>query len=589
MSGFGRKQRVAWLAVTGAGAGMAFMAFAATDSSAAPLSPIAGAQPVESGAHWRVVDALPSRGESLRALAFDEELGLAVADDAGVSWWREGSWSRAQLPPVRDLAFGAAGRLWIGTEAGLFFWARDARPQRRPLRDGEGSNWIARIESLDGALVVATESGAYWSTSGSVFQPLGSGSSGQAVTSVALRRVPAPGLTEVWSFGAEGLVRTRGLETGAGLRVVDRIVWPLPRPAAEAGAVDLVLDRDQARLHLVYPDAIAVQGLEDVAPTASRWRTIRPVLPAGALIRRFFLGASGRVWLVSDRGLLVASALDGPFARAGNPAGVRECVELLDAPSLPDAARALALCRTNLRAWVVAANPPGAPFEETSTAHATSPAPATVTASEAATKPATSTNTAILLPADPPVAEIRSRALVRIGLAVERAEGLWQGLRRRALWPSLELRGGFDADQDRGHSRDQSFISGDLRNLFDRDRGEGQKYGAAVVLDWELGGIAYPDDAVDLSRELRQVTSLRDDVSDEIHQLYFERQRIRARLARGPGVLAPDEAAELVLRAAELDSGLDAWTGGWISAWRTANEDAGADPIHPRRIDRSID
>ena len=38
-------------------------------------------------------------------------------------------------------------------------------------------------------------------------------------------------------------------------------------------------------------------------------------------------------------------------------------------------------------------------------------------------------------------------------------------------------------------------------------------------LDWDLGNLAYPDDSVDLSRELRQVTSLRDDVSDEIHQL----------------------------------------------------------------------
>lgn len=187
---------------------------------------------------------------------------------------------------------------------------------------------------------------------------------------------------------------------------------------------------------------------------------------------------------------------------------------------------------------------------------------------------------------DPPVAAIRGRALERVGLAVGRAEGLWQGLRRRALLPSLELRGGYDVDQGRGHSRDQTYVSGDTRELFDRDRDEGLAYRASFVLDWELGGLAYPEDAVDLSRELRQVTSLRDDVSDEIHQLYFERQRIRARLAQ-PDALAPGESVELRLRAEELDAGLDAWTGGWISAWRASR--VPAQPIHPRRSEHAID
>jgi hypothetical protein len=52
---------------------------------------------------------------------------------------------------------------------------------------------------------------------------------------------------------------------------------------------------------------------------------------------------------------------------------------------------------------------------------------------------------------------------------------------------------------------------------------------------------------------------------------------------------SPPKAAELVLRAAELDSGLDAWAGGWISAWRAANERRGRRFESPRRIDHSID
>ena len=66
-----------------------------------------------------------------------------------------------------------------------------------------------------------------------------------------------------------------------------------------------------------------------------------------------------------------------------------------------------------------------------------------------------------------------------------------------------------------------------------------------------------------MSREAREIIELRDDVLDEITQLYFERRRVLDALARAP---APDdvEAVRLRLRAQELAAGIDAWTGGWF-------------------------
>ena len=64
------------------------------------------------------------------------------------------------------------------------------------------------------------------------------------------------------------------------------------------------------------------------------------------------------------------------------------------------------------------------------------------------------------------------------------------------------------------------------------------------------------------SREAREVIELRDDVLDEITQLYFERGRVLVELAAAQ---TPEEALRLRLRAAELAAGIDAWTGGWFS------------------------
>ena len=76
--------------------------------------------------------------------------------------------------------------------------------------------------------------------------------------------------------------------------------------------------------------------------------------------------------------------------------------------------------------------------------------------------------------------------------------------------------------------------------------------------------LAYHPESIDVSKEAREIIELRDDVLDEVTQLYFERRRALLQLASEPPA-PPDEAARLRLRADELASGLDAWTGGWWS------------------------
>jgi len=482
---------------------------------------------------------------------------LALADEQGVTLWEGPTRHRAVLPAVSDLAFDAEGVLWIASADGLHRWALPGRPAPRSLGPSDAANRIHRVVSMDSGLLLATDSGAYWSTRGRIFQPLRVTSTATAATRVALRAPePASGSTsgiasrperaQAWVWGGGRLSRVRGLVSESGLRVTDVRHFPPPRATLEREPVDLLIDPSGTRLLLVYPDLVAwrlLSSAEAVSQGGPEWQVVRPVLPPGSTIRRMGW-AAGRVWLATDHGMLESEALEGPYRRATHPAGTADCVDLTGAK----AEGVWALCRRGLLAFETGSQPL-APMSEGAVA-----APG--------------------LPADPPLAEIRRRALLRAGLMAERAEGLRRGLARRAYWPELSLRLATEIDQDDRQNRDQTFVSGDTRHLRDRTRDDARRFEAAVVLDWDLGGIAYPLESVDLSRELRQVVSLRDDVADEINQLYFERQGIRERLS-GVSLSDPAEAARLRLRAREIDAGLDAWTGGWLSRWRADRAERG--------------
>jgi hypothetical protein len=110
---------------------------------------------------------------------------------------------------------------------------------------------------------------------------------------------------------------------------------------------------------------------------------------------------------------------------------------------------------------------------------------------------------------------------------------------------------------------DQAFLSGATRDLVDQERDQERDLALGLTLSWDFGDAAFHPEEIDVSRESRAVIELRDDVLDEITQLYFERRRTLRQIA----ALDADspEAALLQQRAAELAAGLDAWTGGWFS------------------------
>jgi len=184
---------------------------------------------------------------------------------------------------------------------------------------------------------------------------------------------------------------------------------------------------------------------------------------------------------------------------------------------------------------------------------------------------------------EPSIEEVRKAALAYLDLDPEWIRGLREGVKRRGALPVVGLRLG--AERSRSHTRDydESFVSGALHHLNDWDRDRNTDYAVSLNLSWDLADLAYHPESIDVSDEARDILELRDEVLDELTQLYFDRHRTLLELAfleqeqaaAHPGFssevspsaapLRSVEAERLRLRADELAAGIDAWTGGWFS------------------------
>jgi len=179
---------------------------------------------------------------------------------------------------------------------------------------------------------------------------------------------------------------------------------------------------------------------------------------------------------------------------------------------------------------------------------------------------------------DPDIRTVHAASLRYLDLGPERMRELWAGAEKRGWLPSVSLHVGAARDRAWATTRDQTFVSGETRYLSDRDEDDALDLEASVVVSWDLADLAFDTASIDVSREHRLIVSLRDNVTDEINQLYFERRALLERLRESDPDGAEVRAHEL--RAAELAAGLDAWTGGWFSS-ASASAPASAPSLDP--------
>jgi len=474
------------------------------------------------------VDTFGGDALGVSALAYDAARARLAFGDARRVSLRGSDGTLAVVSrrgPVTALAFSADGALLAGSSHGLERIDTDGRRSPCELGPGEAGAAVAALAAGGGFVAVATARGAFVSRDGRRFTPIPDLPAGP-VDAVALE-ARAEGATLF--LVADGAVHEASLERTAASDAV---------AARRSGAFDggalrrarfVGVDADAGEVVAAAADAISVRGPGDAA-----WRTFPLALPPGAEALRA-LRALGRAWLATDRGLLVADGWQGPFTRAPSPAGVTPALALTASEDALYVGTGRGLLSGRVPAPVRSAGlSRGALIER--------------------------------LQAEPSVQAIHGAALRYLDLGPGRSLRLQRGVDHRGLLPIVSLHLARERSIARTRDYDESFVSGDLRRLNDRNRDRGRQVETGLTFSWDLGDAAYHPEAIDVSREAREVIELRDDVLDEITQLYFERRRTLVELGRLPDAPESDgERIRLRLRADELAAGLDAWTGGWFS------------------------
>lgn len=407
--------------------------------------------------------------------------------------------------PVHDLAGVGTGTL-IAAARGLYEWSYgETAPRARAIAAG------ARVRSVaagpDGTAWVATEVGLFARAPGERgFRRA------QTLPVGEVRAVRSAG-SQVWAAMRGTIWRKRaGGDFEPGLRALGPGWWELRDAVEFEGSTYLCVPRGLWRVSEGGPTAID-PGLGSLTGLAR---------------------AGNALWLAGERGLvrLVLEDLGAPESTGPLP-GLTRPITGVEGAALDVALAPRGVVAATRRGIAVLARPKAA--------------------------------LSYRAPASGPVFDLL--ALHRAVLAYqelfpERLARVERRSRRTGFLPELRTSLSLDRSRAREHEGDQAFSSGAVRNLLDTSRERERSLELEVQLSWDLGKLASPDDAIDISRERRALVELRDQVLDRVNRLYFERLRVIAKLGLER---APESRVELDLRARELAAGLDAWSGGFFS------------------------
>ena len=158
---------------------------------------------------------------------------------------------------------------------------------------------------------------------------------------------------------------------------------------------------------------------------------------------------------------------------------------------------------------------------------------------------------------EPSIKEVRDVA-IKYARANPKVIDSWRNrARNSALLPEVRTR--FDSDYDDGVTTRRE--SGEADIVTGRT---GDAFGFEVRATWDLNFLVFHPQEMAVAREAVRLTTLRDNVVDEVTRRYYERRRLMVENALAP-VYDDMERMRRDLRHQELTADLDALTGGWFT------------------------
>jgi len=158
---------------------------------------------------------------------------------------------------------------------------------------------------------------------------------------------------------------------------------------------------------------------------------------------------------------------------------------------------------------------------------------------------------------EPGFREVQEAAIKYAEVHPEKIAGWRRLAKMKALLPKLSCGVAKDKSKslhwDAGANPDNLVIGPDEEDT-----------GWDITCTWDLGELVWNGDQTLIDVRSRLMVQLRDDVLDEVNNLYFERRRLQVELLRNP----PEDLNILVdkeLRLQELTAAIDAMTGGYLS------------------------
>lgn len=158
---------------------------------------------------------------------------------------------------------------------------------------------------------------------------------------------------------------------------------------------------------------------------------------------------------------------------------------------------------------------------------------------------------------EPTYQEIQRAAIEYAEVHPEKIAKWRRAAKAKALLPTLSL--GIDRDKskslhwDSGTNPDTLVIGPDEEDI-----------GWDIKCSWDLGDLIWNDAQTSIDVRSKLMVQLRDDILDEVTNLYFERRKLQIELLQNPPKDV-NKQIEKDLRLQELTANIDAMTGGYLS------------------------